>query len=238
MSRLYFLLPASLLFGCASLPYSTTPSVSSAKAPASSPAANPAPAPAPAAAEPLAKSDDAEDGACTGEACVRRCEVKGRVKDCESAGVALTAGGALKVDETRAAKYFQKSCEMKSRNSCFNLAGLLEDGKTVPHDNAKAVSLYTTACELGRGDACHLAAQRLDEGDGVPKDHKKAVALLAKGCVADDYSATACTDLRDVATKKKDAEATKALRGWKQACTSKKDATSCTGVERTAKDAL
>jgi TPR repeat protein len=62
-------------------------------------------------------------------------------------------------DEAKAARLYERACDLGWPAGCYNLAIMLELGRGVPQDRARAGDLYQLACTAGAAKACDKAKQ-------------------------------------------------------------------------------
>ena len=81
-------------------------------------------------------------------------------------------------DEQRAAKIWQKACELGEVRGCARLGFLYKNGKGVEQDDEKAGKFYQKACDAGELSGCDsLASLRQNSGE-----HAKAAAIFEQAC--------------------------------------------------------
>jgi TPR repeat protein len=61
-------------------------------------------------------------------------------------------------DDARAAKLYERACNLAWTPGCYNLAIMYERGTGVPADRHRAAELYQVACTAGAHAACDKAA--------------------------------------------------------------------------------
>ncbi len=60
-----------------------------------------------------------------------------------------------KQDFSQARKYFEKACELKDGDGCFNLGMSYHSGEGVEKNSKKAAQFYSKACDLNNGRGCN-----------------------------------------------------------------------------------
>lgn len=76
---------------------------------------------------------------------------------CNIAGAIVFDGLGMPKDIARGRDLFEKACESKSGDGCFNLANIHTLGQGVPRDAAKGKEFFKQACEHGHKVACTKA---------------------------------------------------------------------------------
>ena len=66
-------------------------------------------------------------------------------------------------DYAKAAKLYDKTCELKSPIGCAFLKAFYRDGRGVAQSYEKAAEIFTKACEIDSGNGCYDLAE-LHEG--------------------------------------------------------------------------
>jgi TPR repeat protein len=107
------------------------------------------------------------DAACAASALPdveERC-AGGDAAACVEAGRVLQEGRALEADGARAARWYERACELDRAEGCVRLGILHRFGAGVRHDEARAVALFDRACASGDEDGCRLRDDpvRLDD---------------------------------------------------------------------------
>lgn len=97
----------------------------------------------------------------------------------------------VRADRKRAAKLYERACDLKSGRACEELANLYDDFMTAPggRDAVRAFDVRVRACELGRADACRAIAVQYDKGDifaHVKRDPGKAQGFYRQACALGD----------------------------------------------------
>lgn len=112
---------------------------------------------------------------------------RNKASDCrELAGRLRSGSSALPKDNVRAAKLYQKACDLGSGASCADGGNMYANGDKVPNDPVVATIMLEKACELmRRADQCGFLAGRYAEGRGVKKDDMAAARLYRRAC--DDF---------------------------------------------------
>jgi TPR repeat protein len=62
-------------------------------------------------------------------------------------------------DDAKAARLYERACDLYWAPGCYNLAIMYERGTGVPADRAKAGDLYQSACTAGAAQACDKARE-------------------------------------------------------------------------------
>lgn len=60
-----------------------------------------------------------------------------------------------KQDYEKAARYFEKACDLNIGGGCLGLGYSYSDGKGVKKDYVKAAKYFEKACDLGDRDGCY-----------------------------------------------------------------------------------
>jgi TPR repeat protein len=116
--------------------------------------------------------------------CTKKCDA-GVGAACNTAGVFYRTGkGGTAVDETRAASFYQRACDLKNAWGCTNLGELYTSGHGVARDEARAAGLLKQGCDLKNAQACSDLGLLYSEGHGVEKDGPRSVALFEQACNA------------------------------------------------------
>jgi TPR repeat protein len=68
------------------------------------------------------------------------------------------ARGVVK-DDGKAARLYERACDLQWAPGCYNLAIMYERGTGVPVDRAKAGDLYQVACTAGAQAGCEKARE-------------------------------------------------------------------------------
>jgi len=133
--------------------------------------------------------------AVDGAAQERACE-KGDADACFSVAWRYDQGNdGVTKDEARAAKYYERGCNLGDSMSCNNLGVDYEHGVGVPSNGPRAAALYQKACDAKNVNGCRNLAflYESDGGAGVPRDMKKTLAMFTRGCDLED--GTSCNNL-------------------------------------------
>lgn len=86
-------------------------------------------------------------------------------------------------NKTAALPYFQRSCEMKIQEGCFNAGLMLTKGEGTAKNYPQAKRMYELGCAGGMLAACNNLGVLYSTGkEGVPENDKEARALFTKGC--------------------------------------------------------
>jgi TPR repeat protein len=62
-------------------------------------------------------------------------------------------------DSARAARFYERACDLQWAPGCYNLAIMYERGTGVPADRTKAGNFYQIACTAGATHACDRARE-------------------------------------------------------------------------------
>ena len=92
-------------------------------------------------------------------------------------------------DYAKAAKLYDKTCELKSPIGCAFLKAFYRDGRGVAQSYEKAAEIFTKACEIDSGNGCYDLAELHEGGLGVGQDIKTAMKYLDKACELGDLKA-------------------------------------------------
>ncbi len=108
------------------------------------------------------------------------CE-KGEATSCLALGVAYSdAALGLPHDETRAADFYERACDLRDIRNCNNLTVMFEKEQGRPVDAKRAFQLYTKNCDAKHALACKNVGRCHRDGLGVPADAAKAKAAFQK----------------------------------------------------------
>lgn len=92
-------------------------------------------------------------------------------------------------DYAKAAKLYDKACELKSPIGCAFFGAFYRDGRGVAQSYEKAAEIFTKACEIDSGNGCYDLAELHEGGLGVGQDIKTAMKYLDKACELGDPKA-------------------------------------------------
>ena len=92
-------------------------------------------------------------------------------------------------DYAKAAKLYDKICELKSPIGCAFLGAFYRDGCGVKQSYEKAAEIFTKDCEIDSGNGCYDLAELHEGGLGVRQDIKTATKYLDKACELGDPKA-------------------------------------------------
>jgi uncharacterized protein len=108
------------------------------------------------------------------------CEIRSMF--CFIVGITYDQGLGVTVDKEKAAKYYEKGCNVGESVACNNLGAMFARGDGVSKDVFKAVELYKKSCDdLYQMGCFNLGAMYLN-GTGVRYDKNKAIGLFGKAC--------------------------------------------------------
>ena len=156
--------------------------------------------------------------------CIARCDA-GDAVSCTAIGQRYDTGKGVEKDAEKARAAFEKACEKKDPQGCYELAlGWGDDqsrianytiacdanipkactnlgfrygkGRGVSADLGRARELAEKACKLGDSMGCSNLGLYLRDGKGGPKDLDRAVTLSRKAC--DDGEGPACDRLAEM----------------------------------------
>ena len=85
-------------------------------------------------------------------------------RSCTTLASALWKGTAVTTDKARAAKLWQKGCELRSRVGCRRAGSVYEKGEVVTRDLGRALAFYQQSCDQGLESACGDAGRLLQSG--------------------------------------------------------------------------
>jgi len=78
---------------------------------------------------------------------------------CVFAGQMNEFARGVSKDDAKAARFYERACELQWAPGCYNLAIMYERGTGVPQDRAKAGELYQEACTAGAPQSCEKAKE-------------------------------------------------------------------------------
>ncbi|MBU1241388.1 sel1 repeat family protein [Myxococcota bacterium] len=121
------------------------------------------------------------------------CE-KGELRSCNRLGTMLLADEAsLKKHGKLARKIFEKTCNLKDGEGCFQLGSLYERGIGVPKSHRQMITLTKKACELKHADACgklsfmDFKKHEGKKGEVASKSKGKAAFIMQQACDNGSY---------------------------------------------------
>ncbi|SFS48134.1 Sel1 repeat-containing protein [Succinivibrio dextrinosolvens] len=103
-------------------------------------------------------------------------------------------------DDAKALPFFQKGCELNSKESCTFCGNIFAEGLVVGKDFERALNYYEKGCELKDGIACNLLGSFYENGENVDKDLKKALYYYNRACNEGDW-AQSCETLKEISEK-------------------------------------
>jgi TPR repeat protein len=92
-------------------------------------------------------------------------------------------------DAPRAAEMYQKLCDKKVGEACFQLAELVSSQK-LGATELRAIDFYKAACNAKFARGCSSAASRLTTGIGARKDPKEAATYFWAACQLNEQEET------------------------------------------------
>lgn len=102
---------------------------------------------------------------------------------CQERGRRITLSRESTVEDYAVARIaFETGCTLGDRESCYQFARLLADGKGGETDLVAARTVYGQACELDHADGCFELSMMQVMGKGGPADIDAARATEAKRC--------------------------------------------------------
>ncbi|PAF51367.1 hypothetical protein BKH43_01630 [Helicobacter sp. 13S00401-1] len=122
--------------------------------------------------------------------------IKGLQKKCD-AGDAINCfnlahsykyGEGVKIDNSKAAKYYAKACNLGMRNmqglgfTCTQAASVYYYGEGVKQDYHKAKEFSAKACSLGDAEGCYNLGFIYEYGKGVSKSLDMAKTYFKRSC--------------------------------------------------------
>jgi len=103
------------------------------------------------------------------------------------------SAAATAQDFPRAARLFQRACDLGHAGGCNNLGLAFESGQGVPQDYARAFTLFEQACGGGFAEGCNNQGALYEHGQGVAVNLGDAQRLYAQAC--NHGSALGCSNL-------------------------------------------
>ena len=112
----------------------------------------------------------------------KNCEM-GYSKSCNRVAYQHYSGEILTQNYSKALELYDKSCKMKNKYGCFNLANMLRLGEgTKAREVSLAFKLYKNNCSNECYRSCFNLAVMYYLGDATPKDKKLARKYFKKSC--------------------------------------------------------
>ena len=102
---------------------------------------------------------------------------------CNSIGVQQAKGIETLIDNRKARKYFEISCNLDYSIGCLNLGRLLE------LSNINPIEYYRKSCNLGNVNGCFRLGKALEFGEYGQKNDAEALDSYRKSCQKDDARA-------------------------------------------------
>lgn len=103
---------------------------------------------------------------------------------CEILGDAYDNGKGVDIDDTRAAGYFLKGCNLGRARSCNVYGVLLRSGEGLTRNDHKAVEYYEKACDMGYAKGCLNNGEiYLSDNVAVKNNPKLAERYFQRGCL-------------------------------------------------------
>ncbi|QSQ22551.1 carboxypeptidase regulatory-like domain-containing protein [Pyxidicoccus parkwayensis] len=160
---------------------------------------------------------------------------EGRGEDCEEAGLSHERGEGTRKAPERAAKLYQRGCELGSFVSCERLASLEGSGYAgSPAQPEKARQRLFDTCERKLPHACVSVGEALREGrPWLPKDLKAASGYSLRACEQGDADGCEALALAYEAGSGVEQSGERALEHHRKACGLGR-AESCIGAGRSA----
>jgi uncharacterized protein len=106
---------------------------------------------------------------------------RGDAKGCSALGIAYTEGFSIPVDVEQAARWLERGCALKHRESCANLGSLLVKSGGLS-DFDRGLKLLTETCEAKAGAGCASLGVIYESGIGVAPNPQRALALYRLAC--------------------------------------------------------
>jgi len=102
---------------------------------------------------------------------------------CSQLGVRYAQGaGGVSKDEARAARLFQRACELGDAGGCNNLGLAFQSGQGVPQDYERAMDWFERACSGGFAEGCNNQGALYEHGQGAPVNLGDAQRLYTQAC--------------------------------------------------------
>jgi hypothetical protein len=103
--------------------------------------------------------------------------------DCNRLGV-VAAEGAAQVAQTpeRAARLYQRACDLGDAAGCNNLGLAFQSAPGVPERYARAFRAFELACSRGLAEGCSNQAVLYEQGRGAPRNLGDALRLYTQAC--------------------------------------------------------
>jgi len=139
--------------------------------------------------------------------------------DCNRAALSVAQGmGGQAPDAARAARLYQRGCNLGDGAACNNLGLAFQSGRGVPLDEVQAFSFFELGCSRGAAEGCNNQGAMYEHGSSVPANLGDALRLYTQACR--HGSALGCSNLgvlyaegRGVATDRAEA-----LRLFEESC--------------------
>lgn len=103
--------------------------------------------------------------------------------ECAQLGTRYAQGAeGVAEDDVRAARLFQRSCELGHAAGCTGLGLAFEAGSGVQQDYVRAMDYFARACSGGDAEGCNNQGALYEHGRGVPVNLGDAQRLYTQAC--------------------------------------------------------
>ena len=139
--------------------------------------------------------------------------------ECNQLGVSYAQGAdGVTADSARAARLFQRSCDLGQAGGCNNLGLAFQGGEGVPQDYERAMDYFARACSAGFAEGCNNQGALYEHGQGVPVNLGDAQRLYTQACR--HGSGLGCSNLGVLYAQGRGvpANASEAARLFREAC--------------------
>ncbi len=115
---------------------------------------------------------------------------------CKEVAGLLDIGMGVEASHAQAITYYDKACQLKDGESCFNMANIYFLGSHDPEiapDEHKSFEYHYKSCSFNFGMGCNSVGVAYENGFGVEKNKNMALSYYEKGCKLN--TKTACENI-------------------------------------------
>jgi TPR repeat protein len=144
----------------------------------------------------------------------------GESSSCSEVGLLFYFGrNGFPRDRARAARSYERGCDLGAALACNNLGDALAYGDGVERDIVRSAAMFNRACRLGEAMGCANLGYMFEHGEGVVRDRGRAGELYRNACASGDVYGCLHAEMlaRQDAGAPRDPE--HALTYWQRACT-------------------